>query len=201
MVWFVLYLLNLRRAFRMLLQQSYTGYLDANISIRLQARRIGCRHELCYRRCSVLSARLVLQARGIIMPYFVVFITLALTGFIKRANCLYYITDAYGNSAFVVRRRHTLSCDHVLKHLLSGGQLSPSGHALAACQCCMDGTCWSQSHAHLTPLRSREARASLLLIVLQAQIAFTTVAVVNVLLYMPVRACDHAMLQVWNPPL
>ena len=45
----------------------------------------------------------MLQARGIIMPYFVVFLTLALTGFAKRGNCLLYITDAYGNSAIVVR--------------------------------------------------------------------------------------------------
>ena len=42
MAWFVLYLLNLRRGFKMLLRQSYTGYLDANISIRLQVMPLTC---------------------------------------------------------------------------------------------------------------------------------------------------------------
>ena len=39
MAWFVLYLFTLRRGFKKLLRQSYTGYLDANISIRLQVSR------------------------------------------------------------------------------------------------------------------------------------------------------------------
>ncbi len=108
MAWFLLYLLNLRRGFKMLLRQSYTGYLDANISIRLQVNLVGTCDifpALLSRSVSGCSAPVydVWQARGIIMPYFVVFLTLALTGFAKRGNCLYYITDAYGNSALVVR--------------------------------------------------------------------------------------------------
>ncbi len=105
MAWFVLYLLILRRGFKMLLRQSYTGYLDANISIRLQV-NVDDTCDSALRSAHGFSppTKFILQARGIIMPYFVVFFTLALTGFAKRGNCLYYITDAYGNSALVVRQ-------------------------------------------------------------------------------------------------
>lgn len=46
--YFVLYITALRRGFRQLHRQSYTGYLDANIRIRLQASlEVFCSSSLC----------------------------------------------------------------------------------------------------------------------------------------------------------
>ena len=42
MSYFVLYVTTLRRGFRLLQRESYSGYLDANIRIRLQ---VGRRYE------------------------------------------------------------------------------------------------------------------------------------------------------------
>ena len=37
------------------------------------------------------------------MPYFVAFLSVALTGYAKRQNCLAAVNDAYGNTAIAVR--------------------------------------------------------------------------------------------------
>ena len=52
------------------------------------------------------------------MPYFVAFLSVALTGYAKRQNCLAAINDAYGNSAIAVRTPHMPRKPSIAKRFL-----------------------------------------------------------------------------------
>ena len=62
------------------------------------------------------------QARGIMMPYVVIFVSIGLTGYTRRKSCLAGLEDAYGHSAVTVR-----TAGPELFHTWLQGVLSPTG--------------------------------------------------------------------------
>ncbi len=60
-----------------------------------------------------------------LLPYFVAFLTVALTGYTKRRNCIGDINDAYGNAAIAVRLRPEFELPRMLSDGLCASSLSP----------------------------------------------------------------------------